>query len=1049
MADENSELIIDEFFTNDTDDTVEDNENTEQNDKTADIANQVSDSEHSESTDPSTLPSDGYTEDNSTDAGEAGEPIEEQTQPTSLENLPIRYKIENVVSLIGLPDYFPETITALRNEGKQAVAVFMDGTSKQVTWDDVFDPSTLARPAIKSEVLELLEATNQHFWNDTNGVHVNNDDKDSWDTEYAKNNHGTLNTPTRAKPWHNILINSFGILLRRGLINHVSVTESAIAFYDGSGNDDQNIIANFGATAAQIGKSSARHISLTNSGLDIIDGSGISQAFFGATARIGASNAAHAIVNDNGLFVYDANGNLAKINAIDIVAVNEATQAAVTKSNEAAQAASAAATSASNAATSASNAESSASAAATSASNASSSASAAAMSASNASSSASAAATSASAAATSASNAELSSIDAATSARNALRGLDTVQDVVNVTKWIADHKVLTTDTSPQSGTVYYEQDSTTGQISRVDPYDVTTDAVPQSGVTYYTNQNGNYIEFTGNEFDSQTIYYTAQNPSQQGYYVLDEKVANYLASHIVQTNYGLNLLVDDVDTYVNIGTVDGDEPIGFHIIDESGSIVQSVTQYYTRIGSDSTQNILINNSSIQVGGNNFSRIVLRPEALSMYTSFTMQIGSSGDNSPYFVLDSEGIHIGKLSKPKTNIKHGYIDITNLASRKVLYTELTEQIESITITRTIEDVDDPNDPLYFADVSRLKQIEPYDDIVYGLIIYSMAHNSSYDQYFGNYTKSEYLSRIKKMVDVSEISAKQYDANGNEISQNLMITVFDNNKITYSDVFVYLYIRVTGIASSATKIIFTLTLNSILKDDTFELFVDGDEIIGTPSSNRVHITDNFIKIYNSSNSNFFSVNDSNITYGILHSDLNGRIHTGRSLTLISDLYNDILNKDDFVGIYAQTKRRGGWAFRVFGNDTDEYGNAIVMGDGGLFVAGAGESAESMYNAIIASGSNQGREDAFLTADGSVFIIPNCNTIANRIEYNFGSGGLNMKKKTINELNNIEFNPGSNTSNHGGFLDFHYNQSTADYTSRIIEDESGCVSFDNTHVP
>ena len=177
------------------------------------------------------------------------------------------------------------------------------------------------------------------------------------------------------------------------------------------------------------------------------------------------------------------------------------------------------------------------------------------------------------------------------------------------------------------------------------------------------------------------------------------------------------------------------------------------------------------------------------------------------------------------------------------------------------------------------------------------------------------------------------------------------------------------------------------------------------------------------------------------------NGRLFLGRAFVLRSDAYTGTEDRENFVGIYAQTENREGWALRVFGGP-DSYGDAVVIGDGGLFVAGAGESAESMYNAIIDGGSTQGQEDTFLTADGYVFIIPNCNTIANRIEYNFGSGGLNMKKKAINELNNIEFNPSSNTSNHGGYLDFHYNQSTANYTSRIIEDQSGFIDFYNTHV-
>ena len=46
------------------------------------------------------------------------------------------------------------------------------------------------------------------------------------------------------------------------------------------------------------------------------------------------------------------------------------------------------------------------------------------------------------------------------------------------------------------------------------------------------------------------------------------------------------------------------------------------------------------------------------------------------------------------------------------------------------------------------------------------------------------------------------------------------------------------------------------------------------------------------------------------------------------------------------------------------------------------------------------------------------------------------------------IEFKPGATTVNNGGFLDFHYNQSTADYTSRIIESASGTLSINNVTI-
>ena len=53
-----------------------------------------------------------------------------------------------------------------------------------------------------------------------------------------------------------------------------------------------------------------------------------------------------------------------------------------------------------------------------------------------------------------------------------------------------------------------------------------------------------------------------------------------------------------------------------------------------------------------------------------------------------------------------------------------------------------------------------------------------------------------------------------------------------------------------------------------------------------------------------------------------------------------------------------------------------------------------------------------------------------------------------TISGAPCIEFKPTASTSNNGGYLDFHYNQSTADYTSRIIESASGTLSVNNVTV-
>lgn len=61
------------------------------------------------------------------------------------------------------------------------------------------------------------------------------------------------------KPWHNLLMNSLGILLRSGTRNLASLTKSAIAFFDGTGNSASNITASFGKDGAQVGPSSRVH----------------------------------------------------------------------------------------------------------------------------------------------------------------------------------------------------------------------------------------------------------------------------------------------------------------------------------------------------------------------------------------------------------------------------------------------------------------------------------------------------------------------------------------------------------------------------------------------------------------------------------------------------------------------------------------------------------------------------------------------------------------------------------------------------------------------
>lgn len=76
-----------------------------------------------------------------------------------------------------------------------------------------------------------------------------------------------------------------------------------------------------------------------------------------------------------------------------------------------------------------------------------------------------------------------------------------------------------------------------------------------------------------------------------------------------------------------------------------------------------------------------------------------------------------------------------------------------------------------------------------------------------------------------------------------------------------------------------------------------------------------------------------------------------------------------------------------RFVDNTQDAYGNGIVIGDGGLVVIGAGESAQKVLDNASVTG---GTETLFLCSDGNVYIETNTQDAwASRKEFVFGSNG------------------------------------------------------------
>lgn len=115
--------------------------------------------------------------------------------------------------------------------------------------------ATAAAAKVAGEAKGIADAVGQHFWSDDNGVHVSNEDGN-------------------ATGERNILMNSLGILLRQGSAWLASFSDSAVAFYDGLGNEAANIVAQFGADGAVIGRAGESYQTLDYHSLQLVDKEG-------------------------------------------------------------------------------------------------------------------------------------------------------------------------------------------------------------------------------------------------------------------------------------------------------------------------------------------------------------------------------------------------------------------------------------------------------------------------------------------------------------------------------------------------------------------------------------------------------------------------------------------------------------------------------------------------------------------------------------------------------------------------------------------------------
>lgn len=129
------------------------------------------------------------------------------------------------------------------SEGDEVlVTVFGGGVMKApvVTgnpgWGDSLQAQVDNAEALAEQAEAVASATGQHFWPDTDGVHVTEVTQDEWNDSTSPNYHSGAN----------VLLNALGQLFRDGVNNILAIvsgTDPGIAIYDGNGNSADNILA--------------------------------------------------------------------------------------------------------------------------------------------------------------------------------------------------------------------------------------------------------------------------------------------------------------------------------------------------------------------------------------------------------------------------------------------------------------------------------------------------------------------------------------------------------------------------------------------------------------------------------------------------------------------------------------------------------------------------------------------------------------------------------------------------------------------------------------
>lgn len=128
-----------------------------------------------------------------------------------------------------------------------------------------------AAQAAADEAEAIANAVNQHFWTDSDGVHITEETQRDWNDSSSSGYHSGANA----------LLNALGLLFRSGLVNLAQFAPGGIALYDGQGNLAANIVAQF--TENEISLSPKAESASSTARIVLFDGQGSIICTFGET----------------------------------------------------------------------------------------------------------------------------------------------------------------------------------------------------------------------------------------------------------------------------------------------------------------------------------------------------------------------------------------------------------------------------------------------------------------------------------------------------------------------------------------------------------------------------------------------------------------------------------------------------------------------------------------------------------------------------------------------------------------------------------------------